>query len=162
MGKRDGKDADGNRTVCSNKRARRDYHIEETFEAGLVLQGTEVKSLREGHAQLKDSFGLIERGEIWLMGCHISPYERGNYFNHDPERKRKLLLTAREIHKISVRVRERGQTLIPLRIYFKGHLAKIELALVKGKAQHDRRDDIRKRDMDRELDRERRTRQRHR
>lgn len=144
------------RLVCENRRARRDYQIEETYEAGLVLLGSEVKSLRDGRAQLKDSYALLEGGEVFLIGCHISPYLQATAFNHTPERRRKLLLSGREIRRIAVRVRERGQTLIPLRIYFKGHLAKIEIALVKGKAQRDRRDEIRRRDLDREMEREHR------
>ncbi|MFH1811836.1 MAG: SsrA-binding protein SmpB [Pseudomonadota bacterium] len=151
---------DGLRVVCSNKRAHRDYEIEETFEAGLVLVGTEVKSLREGRAQLKDAYAVVENNEVFLVGCHISAYPMATVFNHEPERRRKLLLGRFEIKRIAVRVRERGQTLVPLRIYFKRHLAKVEIALVRGKAQADRRQDIRRRDMDRDMERE--VRQRHR
>lgn len=141
--------------MCDNRRARRDFSIEETYEAGLVLEGTEVKSLRDGRAQLKDAYAVVEGGEIFLVGCHITPYEKATFFNHDAERRRKLLLRAAEIRRIAVRVRERGQTLVPLRIYFKKHLAKVEIALVKGKAQHDRRDEIKRRDVEREMQRER-------
>jgi len=145
------------RVVCSNRRARFLYSVEESFEAGLVLAGTEVKSLRDGKAQLKDSYCVVEGGEVFLIGCHISPYNQASAFNHSPERKRKLLLNKREIHRLSVRVHERGQTLVPLRIYFRGAHAKIEIALVRGKAQRDRRDDIRRRDLDREQAREERS-----
>ncbi|MBN2360171.1 MAG: SsrA-binding protein SmpB [Deltaproteobacteria bacterium] len=141
--------------VCVNRRARHDYAIDETFEAGLVLVGTEVKSLRAGTVQLKDAHGVVEAGEVLLVGCHISPYDKGHVFNHDPERTRKLLLNRREIRRISNRVLERGYTLIPLRIYFRRHLAKVEIALARGKAQRDRRDAIKRRDLARELARER-------
>jgi SsrA-binding protein len=141
--------------VCVNRRARHDYAIDETFEAGLVLVGTEVKSLRAGGAQLKDAHGVVDNGEVFLVGCHISPYDKGHVFNHDPERTRKLLLNQREIKRISARVLERGYTLIPLRIYFRKHLAKVEIALARGKAQHDRRDAIKQRDVAREMARER-------
>ena len=139
--------------MCSNRRALHDYSVEERFEAGLVLEGSEVKSLRDGQAQLKDAYGVIERGEVFLLGVHISPYLKASAYAPPAERRRKLLLHSREIRRIEVKIRERGQTFIPLRIYFKGHLAKVEMALVRGKAQYDRRDTIRRRDMDREADR---------
>jgi SsrA-binding protein len=136
-----------------NRKARHDYHILDTFEAGIVLQGTEVKSLREGRADLKDSHARIENGEVILYHVHISPYEKGSYSNHNPVRPRKLLLHRKEIRKLRVRVEERGFSLVPLRIYFKNGRAKIELALVRGKRQYDKRDDIAKRDADRDMER---------
>lgn len=146
-------DKEGERTVCQNRRALHDYSIEERFEAGMVLEGSEVKSLRNGQAQLKDAYGVVERGEIFLLGIHITPYAMSSAYVPPAERRRKLLLKRNEIARIAQRIRERGQTLIPLRIYFKGHLAKVEIALVRGKAQYDRRDAIRRQDQEREADR---------
>lgn len=127
------------KVVCLNRKARHDYFIEEVLEAGMVLVGTEVKSLREGHANLKDSYGSIKDGEVFLLNCHISPFTQGNRFNHDPLRTRKLLLKKREINKLLGKIKQRGYTLIPLKIYFKGKHAKIELGLGKGKRQYDKR-----------------------
>ncbi|MBN2089887.1 SsrA-binding protein SmpB [candidate division KSB1 bacterium] len=139
--------------AAQNRKARHDYHIMETWEAGLVLQGTEVKSLRNGKANLKDSYAKVENGEVFLFNCHISPYEKGTHANHDPERKRKLLLNRKEIRKLTGKVEEKGLTLIALKIYFKRGKAKIELGLARGKKLYDRRADITKRDMQREVDR---------
>ncbi len=141
--------------VSENRRARRDYEIEETVEAGIALQGTEVKSMREGGVNLKDSYARFENGEAWLIGCHIAPYSAGNRANHSPERNRKLLLKKREIRRLLGKVTERGYTLVPLKIYFntKG-IAKILLGLGKGRAVHDKRQVIRDRDIDREVQRE--------
>jgi len=138
------------RQVCANRKARFDYHILESFEAGLSLVGTEVKSLRAGKANLKDSYARYRGGELWLVGMHISPYEQGNRQNHEPERERKLLMGAREIRKLRRQVEEKGLTLVPLRVYFteKGW-AKVEIALAKGKAKYDKRQAIAKRDSDR-------------
>jgi SsrA-binding protein len=137
--------------VATNRKARHYYHILETIEAGLVLTGTEVKSLRDGRANLGDAHGEIKDGEAWVVSLHISPYEQGNRFNHDPLRPRKLLLGRREIHRLLVKTREKGLTLIPLRIYFRDGWAKIELALARGKKAHDKREDIAKRDAEREM-----------
>jgi SsrA-binding protein len=139
--------------VAQNRKARHDYHILDTWEAGLVLQGTEVKSLREGKANLKDSYAKVEQGEVFLYKCHISPYEKGTYANHEPERRRKLLLNRREIRKLTGKVDEKGLTLIVLKIYFKRGRAKAELGLARGKKLYDRRDDISKRDMQRDVER---------
>jgi len=137
--------------VAQNRKARHLYHILETLEAGLVLSGTEVKSLRAGKANLADSYAMVDRGELWLMNLHISPYEQGNQFNHEPKRKRKLLVHQKEIRRLIGKTREKGLTLVPLSIYFKKGWAKVELALAKGKKSYDKRDDIAKRDSDREI-----------
>ncbi|MBN2172399.1 MAG: SsrA-binding protein SmpB [Candidatus Krumholzibacteriota bacterium] len=142
--------------ICANRKARYDYHLLETFEAGLVLVGTEVKSLRAGKANLKDSYGRIEGGEVWLVGVHISPYEQGTHGNHDPERPRKLLLSRREIKRLTGKLQEQGLTLVPLRLYFKGGWVKVELALAKGKRKYDKRQAIAQRDADRAIARARR------
>ncbi len=147
-------DNDGIKIVASNRKARHEYHILQTWEAGLVLQGTEVKSLRAGRVSLGDAYGEIRRGEAWLCKMHIGPYEQGNRENHEPFRRRKLLLNRREIRKIVPRIEERGQTLIPLKVYFKHGLAKVEMALAKGKRLHDKRDAKAKRDVDRRMARE--------
>ena len=128
--------------VATNKKAYHDYHIEETYEAGMALQGTEVKSLREGKANLKDSFARIEKDEIFLLNCHISPYSHGNIANHDPMRTRKLLLHKREIQRLIGKIQQKGYALIPLKIYFKNEKAKVELGLAKGKKAYDKREDI--------------------
>ena len=141
----------GEKTVCQNRKARHDYHILETYEAGMVLKGTEVKSLRAGRANLKDSFARVQDGELWLENMHISPYEQGNRFNHDPTRARKLLMHKGEIMRLWGKSRERGLAMIPLRVYFKDGRAKVELALAKGKKLYDKRDDIAKRDAEREI-----------
>jgi SsrA-binding protein len=142
----------GEKLVCNNKRAFHEYFIEERYEAGMVLRGTEVKSLRMGRANLSDSFALVKGGEAFIHNLHISPYDFGNRENHDPERMRKLLLHRKEIDKLFGKVREQGYTLIPLRLYFRDGKAKIELGLAKGKKLHDKREDLKKKDMKREID----------
>ncbi|GAB4299350.1 MAG: SsrA-binding protein SmpB [Desulfuromonadia bacterium] len=137
--------------IANNKKAFHDYHIEERVEAGIVLVGTEVKSLRNGKANFRDSFVLIRNGEAWLNNLHISPYDFGNRANHDPDRVRKLLLHRREIDRLQGKIRERGYTLIPLRLYFRDGMVKVELGLAKGKKLHDKREDIKERDTRREI-----------
>ena len=143
----------GEKTIVQNRRARHEYHILERHEAGIELQGTEVKSLREGHITLKDSYADIEEGEIFLVGTHINPYEMGNIYNHDPERRRRLLMHKREILKLGARVAEKGLTLIPLRVYFKEGRVKVEIGLCQGKHTVDKREAIREREVKREIDR---------
>jgi len=137
--------------ITENRKARHDYHIEETYEAGIELTGTEVKSLRAGRANLRDSYAEVRQGEVYLVNAHISPYEQGNRFNHDPKRPRKLLLHRAEINRLAGRVQQKGLTLVPLRLYFKGSWAKVELALARGKKLYDRREDIAARDAEREM-----------
>jgi SsrA-binding protein len=144
---------DGDRTIATNRRARHDYYILETIEAGLILKGTEVKSLRAGQVTFKDSYATVRNDEAWLLGCHISPYSHGTDANHDPERDRKLLLHKREIARLSGKVAERGLTLVPLRMYFKQGRAKLELGLGRGKKLHDKRSALREREVRREMDR---------
>lgn len=138
--------------AATNKKAYHDYHIEESYEAGMLLKGTEVKSLREGRANLKDSFARVENEEIFLYNCHISPYSHGNIANHDPLRTRKLLMHKGEIQRLMGKMMQKGYTLLPLKIYFKDGKAKVELALAKGKKQYDKREDIKKRDAAREME----------
>jgi SsrA-binding protein len=147
-------DRESIKTVVRNRKARHEYHVLETFEAGLVLQGTEVKSLRQGRANLQDSYARFDRGELWLLNLHISPYEQGNRFNHDPLRPRKLLLNHRELRKLVGSVEQQGLTLVPLDIYFKRGIAKATIALVKGKQLHDKREDLKKREHQRDVERE--------
>jgi SsrA-binding protein len=144
--------------VATNRRARHKFELLDKVECGIELLGTEVKSLREGKAQLVDAYAVIERGEVWLRNAYIPPYAPANRDNHDPERPRKLLLHRYEIERLLGRSQRRGLTLIPTRIYFKGSLAKVELALARGKEQRDRRRDIRDRDQQREMEREHRRR----
>src|SRR5688500_19681153 len=144
--------------LARNKRARHDYHILETWEAGVVLSGTEVKSLRQGKANLTDAYATVRDGEVFLLNLHISPYEQGNQFNHDPTRTRKLLLHKKEIKRMIGAVERQGLTLIPLELYFKKGKAKVALALGKGKKLHDKRADEKKRDDQREMARELRAR----
>ena len=144
--------------ICVNRRARHDYFIEETYEAGLVLQGSEVKSLRDGKANLKDSYARIDKGEAFLVNAHISPYFAASRFNHDPTRKRKLLLHSQQIRRLTGKVKERGLTLIPLRLYFKNGRAKVELGLARGKKMYDKRETLRKRAAEREVERSLKTR----
>ncbi len=143
------------RTVCENRKARHDYFIHETYEAGIELFGTEVKSLRAGKANLKDAYGAVKNGELFIEGMHISPYEQGNIFNRDPLRPKKLLMHKSEIMKLYGKTREKGFTLVPLRVYFKRGRAKMELALASGKHTFDKRrtlaDKAMKRDVEREL-----------
>lgn len=140
--------------IAQNKKARHDYHIVDTCEAGIILLGSEVKSCRKGGANLKDSYARFEHGEMYLIDVHISPYSHANRFNHDPLRKRKLLFHKQEIKKLFGKIRERGQTFIPLKMYFNERgKVKVEMALVHGKKLYDRREDIKSRDMQREADR---------
>ena len=138
-------------SVARNKRARHDYHILETLEAGLVLTGTEVKSLRDGRANIADAYGNVRDGEVFLLNLHISPYDRGGYSNHEPNRTRKLLLHRKEIRRLIGAVERQGLTLIPLELYFKNGVAKVALALAKGKKLHDKRETERTRDAEREM-----------
>ena len=144
----------GQKLIAQNKKARYNYHIEDTFEAGLVLTGTEVKSLRAGRASLTDGYAEITGGEVWLHGAHIPEYLQGTWNNHAPTRKRKLLLNRHEIDKMERRVNERGLTIVPLRMYFKDGRAKVEIALAKGKKSYDKRHATAKRDAQREATRE--------
>lgn len=137
--------------IARNKRARYDYHILETWEAGLVLTGTEVKSLRDGKAQITDAYGIVKDGEVYLLNLHISPYKQGSYNNHEPTRTRKLLLHKRQIRRLIGAVEREGLTLVPLDLYFKNGVAKVTLALGKGKKLHDKRDTERARDAEREI-----------
>jgi SsrA-binding protein len=141
-------------TVAVNRKARHDYHIEESYEAGIVLTGSEIKSVRAGRVNLRGSYARVQNEEIYLHEAHISPYEQsGTYFNHEPKRPRKLLLTRREISRLLGRVQEKGLTLVPLRVYFRGRYAKLELGVARGKKQYDKREDIAKRDAQREISR---------
>jgi SsrA-binding protein len=139
--------------VCQNKKARYDYHIIEVIEAGMVLVGTEVKSLREGRANLKDSYARIRDGELYLLQAHISPYSRASLDNHDPERVRKLLVHKRELKRLTGKTQEKGLTLVPLKIYFKDGKAKIELALASGKKSYDKRETLKRQTQKREMER---------
>jgi SsrA-binding protein len=143
----------GRKVVAQNRRARHDYHIEETFEAGLVLTGTEVKSLRAGHASLVDGYALVRDDEAWLMGVHIPEYTEGTWTNHEPRRARKLLLHRREIGKLIEKTQEQGLTIVPLALYFKEGRAKVEIAVARGKRSYDKRQDLAKRDAAREMER---------
>jgi SsrA-binding protein len=145
---------DGERTVASNRKARHDYAILERFEAGIALTGGEVKSLRGGRASLAEAFARIHAGEVWLEGMHIPPYEAGDKRNHEPVRPRKLLLHAREIHQLTVAQQQDRLALVPLRVYFTHGIAKVELALARGKRQHEKRQAIAKREHEREISRE--------
>ena len=145
-------------SIARNRRARHDYTIIDTFEAGLVLTGSEVKSLRDGKANLSDAYGIVRDGEIFLINLHISVYERASYNNHEPTRTRKLLLHKREIGRLIGAIERQGLTLIPLELYFKRGIAKVAIALGKGKKQHDKREDAKARDADREIARAVRTR----
>ncbi len=146
--------------VAENRRARHDYHIHETFEAGIVLTGTEIKSLRGGRANLTDSYARIENGELYLISAHISPYDQGNRFNHEPRRNRKLLMHKSEILRLLGKTREKGYTLVPLKIYLSHGLAKVELALASGKDLYDKRQSAAEKDAKREVERTLRDRQR--
>jgi len=140
----------GEKLIASNKKALHEYFVLQKVEAGIALTGTEVKSLREGAVNLKDSYVAFDRGEAFLTGAHISPYTHGNIQNHEPERSRKLLLHRREIDKLRVQVTEKGLTVVPLRLYFKGGRVKAEIAVVRGKKLYDKRDTQKKRELDRE------------
>lgn len=143
----------GTKTIADNRKARHDYFVLETYEAGIELVGTEVKSIRQGSVNLKDSWCSIDKGELWVKGMHISPYEKGNIFNRDPMRVRKLLMHRREINKLFGTVKQDGLSLIPLSLYFKDSKVKVQLGLCKGKKLYDKRDDAAKRDAKREIER---------
>ena len=144
----------GTKLIANNKKAYHDYFIEDTYEAGIALAGTEVKSLRMGKCSIKESFIRIENGEVFIYGMHISPYEKGNIFNKDPLRPRKLLLHKAEINKLNGKIKEKGMAIVPLKVYFNGSLVKVEIGLARGKQLYDKRDDIAKKDMKREAERD--------
>jgi len=139
------------RVVTTNRKARHDYHILESLEAGIALTGTEIKSVRQAAVNLSEGFAQLRRGEIWLVGVHISPYKEGSYANVDPMRERRLLLHRKEIRKLAAKLADKGTTLIPLKMYFKGNRAKLQLGVCRGKRDYDRREDIAKRDAERDL-----------
>ena len=143
----------GTKVIAVNRKARHDYFVEDTFECGIALAGTEVKSLRAGTVNLKDSYCIIKDGELFVISMHISPYEKGNIFNRDPLRQRKLLMHRREINRLFGLVKQDGYSLIPLSLYFKGSRVKLEMGLCKGKKLHDKRESTARRDADREMDR---------
>ncbi len=142
-----------NTPTIKNRKARHDFNIEETFEAGLVLKGTEVKSLRQGKASFTDSFAYLQNGEVWLRELYIKPYEHGSYYNHDPRRPRKLLLNKREIRELDKVTQQQGYTIVPLKLYFKKGNAKVLIGLAKGKKQYDKRESIKEKDMKRQIQR---------
>ena len=150
-GKPDGPDQIQN--ICRNRRATHDYEVHDSFECGVVLQGTEVKSLREKHASLEDAYAKLQKDELWLVGCEIQEYTFGNRLNHKPKRDRKLLLHRREIDKIAVKAAQKGFTLIPLQLYFKNGKAKVEVGVARGKQAHDKRQSLKKADAKRDIDR---------
>jgi len=143
----------GRKVVAQNRKARHDYHVEDTYEAGLVLTGTEVKSLRAGRASLVDGFAEVDGGEVWLQGVHIPEYTQGTWTNHEPRRRRKLLLHRLEIERLSARVAERGLTIVPLSLYFKDGRAKVEIALARGKRSYDKRQALAEKEAKRETQR---------
>ncbi|MCC5912800.1 MAG: SsrA-binding protein SmpB [Balneolaceae bacterium] len=136
-----------------NRKARHDFHIDDTYEAGIVLKGTEVKSIRAGKASLNEAFAYLNRGEVWLKNMYIKPYEHGSYNNHDERRDRKLLLKRKEIREMDKYTNQKGFSIVPLKLYFKGGYAKVLIGLARGKKQYDKREDIKQKDMKRELDR---------
>lgn len=144
----------GQKLIVSNRKARHEFHVLDTMEAGIVLQGTEVKSLREGKANLQDAYARFDRGELWLHNLHISPYDAGNRYNHDPLRPRKLLLHRRELRKLVGQVEQKGLTLVPLDLHFRRGVAKVNLGLVRGKKLHDKRETLKRRVAEREAARE--------
>jgi SsrA-binding protein len=146
-----GKQTNGTKLIAQNRRARHDYAIEDTLEAGIALLGTEVKSCRIGKVNLADSYASVRDGEVWLLGCHISPYSHGNRSNHDPVRPRKLLLHRDEIERLHQKIAREGRTVVPLRLYFKHGLAKAELAVARGRKTHDKRSAIAERDAERRM-----------
>lgn len=145
---------DGFRLIANNKKAFHDYFIDEKYEAGIELAGTEVKSIRSGKCSIKEAFVRIDKGEVWVFGMNISPYEKGNIFNKDPLRSRKLLLHKAEIAKLDSKIAVKGYTLVPLQVYFKGSMVKVEIGLARGKKLYDKREDIAKKDQRRELERD--------
>ena len=144
----------GTKLIANNKKAYHDYFIEEEYEAGIALHGTEVKSLRQGHCSVKESFIRIDNNEVMIYGMHVSPYEKGNIFNRDPLRPKKLLLHRYEINKLQGKIKEKGYTLVPLKVYLKDSLVKVEIGLARGKKLYDKRADIAKKDMRREAERD--------
>jgi SsrA-binding protein len=148
------KEASNFKLIANNKKARHDYFLEETFEAGVELHGTEVKSLRQGNCSIKEAFIHIENGEVIIYGMHISPYEKGNIFNRDPMRPKKLLMHKKEIMRLLGKIKEKGYTLVPVQVYFKGSRVKVEIALARGKKLYDKRADIARKDARREAERE--------
>lgn len=142
-----------NTPTIQNRKARHDFKVEETYEAGLVLKGTEVKSLRQGKASFTDSFAFLQNGEVWLRELYIKPYEHGSYYNHDPLRPRKLLLSKREIRELDKATQQQGYTIVPLKLYFKRGNAKVLIGIAKGKKQFDKRDSIKEKDMKRQIER---------
>ena len=151
---------EGIKIICQNKKARHNYFIEDSMEAGVVLKGSEVKSLRDGKANLVDTYAMVEQGEVWMYNCHIDPYMPASQFNEHPMRKRKLLLHKRQISKLIGKTKEKGVSLIPLKLYFKEGRAKVDLALAKAKKQFDKRETIKARDAKREIDKAMKTRSR--
>ncbi len=145
--------SDNSTPTIKNRKARHEYNVEETYEAGIVLKGTEVKSLREGKASLQEAFAYLQEGEVWLRDMYIKPYKHGSHSNHDERRPRKLLLNKREIAELDKAVAQKGYTIIPLKLYFKKGYAKVLIGLAKGKQKHDKREDIKERDTKRELER---------
>ncbi|MCA1011160.1 SsrA-binding protein SmpB [Halobacillus halophilus] len=141
------------KTIAQNKKARHDFSIEETFEAGIVLQGTEIKSIRNGRVNLKDSFARINNGEVFLHNLHISPYEQGNIYNHDPTRMRKLLLHRKQINQLIGQTQQKGYSLVPLKMYIKNGVAKVLIGLGRGKKKYDKREDLKRKQQKREIDR---------
>ncbi|MFZ0370799.1 MAG: SsrA-binding protein SmpB [Halobacillus sp.] len=141
------------KTIAQNKKARHDFTIEETFEAGIVLQGTEIKSIRNGRVNLKDSFARINNGEVFLHNLHISPYEQGNIYNHDPTRMRKLLLHRKQINQLIGQTQQKGYSLVPLKMYIKNGVAKVLIGLGRGKKKYDKREDLKRKQQKREIDR---------
>jgi SsrA-binding protein len=147
-------DTEGTKIIVRNRKARYEYEVLDTWEAGIVLQGTEVKALREGRANLQDAFARIDRGEMWLHNLHISPYEPGNRYNHDPLRTRKLLMHRQELRKLIGKVEQKGLTIVPLDLHFRRGKAKATIALVRGKKLHDKRQDLKEKDAKRDVQRE--------
>jgi SsrA-binding protein len=145
--------ADGTKTVATNRKARHDYFFEDTYEAGIALTGTEIKSVRAGQVSLRDSFATIKDGEMWLINVHIAAYRQASHFNHEPRRPRKLLMHRREISRLTGKLQEKGLTLIPLRLYLKNNLAKVELGLGRGKRQYDKRATLKAKESRREVER---------
>jgi len=148
------------RTITVNRKAYHDYVIGDTYEAGIVLQGSEIKSIRAGHVNLKDAYARVEKGEMWLFNCHISPYDAASHYGHEPGRARKLLLHRKEVDELDALMKQKSLTIVPLRLYIKGGVAKVALGVARGKKQYDKREAIAQRDQDRELDRVMKTRMR--
>lgn len=141
------------KVIATNRKARHDYHIEDSLEAGLVLRGTEIKSIRAGQVNLRDSYASFRDGELWLVNAHISPYQQASYENHEPRRERKLLLNRRELNRLAGKLQEKGLTLVPLKLYLKNSRAKVELGLARGKKSYDKRQTLRERQDQRQIDR---------